>query len=193
MKTISTILVAAAVALTLPCAFAADTYHDSTATTRVNHRDAKFIRAAAEGNAAEIGLAEVAVRKAQNPQVRDYAQQLIRDHEQSNGELQQLAVTRGITWPVAIKKSDARMLDKYENMNGADFDRSVMNHWVKDHREDIKEYDKAAKHAQDPQVKQFAISTLPTLRQHLSRAEAITSSGVIRESAGAEKLYWHQY
>jgi putative membrane protein len=184
MKTITTILVAAAIAAPVPLAFAAET-QNSTGTTHASHHDAKFIRDAAEGNAAEIGLAEIAVRKAQNPQVRDYAQQLIRDHAQSNAQLQQIAVANGISWPVAIKKSDARTLDKYENMNGAEFDRSVMNHWVKDHREDIKEYDKAAKHAQDPQVKQFAISTLPTLRQHLNRAEAITSTGVVREPAGA--------
>src|SRR4051794_3265068 len=99
MKTITTILVAAAIAAPVPLAFAAET-QNSTGTSHVSHHDAKFIREAAEGNAAEIGLAEVVVRKTQNPQVREYAQQLIRDHQQSNGQLQQLAVANGITWPV---------------------------------------------------------------------------------------------
>lgn len=189
MKTITAFVIAAAIAATVPGAFAAEEHYDS----HVSHHDAKFIRDAAEGNAMEIALAEVAVRKAQNPQVRDYAQRLIRDHEQANNQLQPLAIANGITWPVAITKSDAHTLDKYENMNGHDFDRSVMNHWVKDHREDIKEYDKAAKHAQDPQVKQYAISTLPTLRDHLSRAEAINSAGVVREPAGASYRESHHY
>jgi putative membrane protein len=193
MKRMTTLLVAATMAAAVPALRADEGRYESRATTRVSHGDAKFIRDAAEGNEMEIGLAEIVVRKTQNPQVREYAQHLISDHQQSNRELQQIASERGISWPVAIKKSDAHTLDKYENMSGPEMDRSVMNHWVKDHREDIKEYDKAAKHAQDPQVKQFAISSLPTLRDHLNRAEAITSSGVIRESAGGENHHWFHH
>jgi Spy/CpxP family protein refolding chaperone len=61
MKTITTILVAAAIAAPVPLAFAAET-QNSTGTTHASHHDAKFIRDAAEGNAAEIGLAEIASR-----------------------------------------------------------------------------------------------------------------------------------
>lgn len=189
MKRMTTMCVVVAIALTWPQMLRAAENATGTETGKAHdsHRDTKFIREAAEDNAAEIRLAEVAERKAQNPQVRDYAQQLIRDHEQSNAQLQQLAVARGVQWPVAMKKSDARMVDRYEKMNGAEFDRAVMNHWVKDHKDDIKEYDKAAKHAEDPAVKQFAVSSLPVLHNHLNRAEAIASSGAIREPAGAEK------
>jgi len=187
MKKFTTIFIAAAIAAALPQTVKADEghYNHSSASVRVSRTDAKFIREAAEGNAAEIGMAEVALRKSQDPQVRQYAEQLIRDHKQSNRELEPIAESRGIEWPVAIKKSDARELERAENMSGPAFDRMVMNHWVKDHRSDIKEFDKAAKRAQDPQVKQFAITSLPILRDHLSRAEAINSSGTIREPAGA--------
>jgi putative membrane protein len=186
MKKITTIFVAAIIAAALPTTLRADAgTYERSGTTHVSHRDASFIRDAAEGNAAEISMAELALRKSQNPQVRDYAQQLLRDHRQSNRELQQIAEARGISWPVPIKKSDSREMQRAENMSGQDFDRMVMNHWVKDHRTDIKEFDKAARRAEDPQVKQFAITSLPVLRDHLNRAEAITTSGTIREPAGA--------
>jgi putative membrane protein len=191
MKRITTIFVAATIAAAVPQLVQAEpgTYERS-GTTHISHRDASFIREAAAGNAAEIGLAELTLRKSQDSQVRDYAQRLLRDHRQSDRELQQIAQARGIEWPVPVKKSDARAMERFDRMEGAAYDRMVMNHWVKDHRTDIKEYDSAAKHARDPQVKQFAITSLPTLRDHLSRAEAITSSGTIREPAGG---YNHQF
>jgi putative membrane protein len=168
-------------------------HHERGAAMHVSRHDAKFIREAAEGNNAEIGLAEVVVRKSADPQVKHYAQMLIRDHRQSNRELEQIATARGVTWPVPVKKSDARELERAENMNPRELDRLVINRWVKDHRSDIKEFESAAKRATDPQVKEFALSSIPTLRQHLSGAENLASAGVIREPAGSHRYHHESY
>jgi putative membrane protein len=194
MKRITIAFVTAAMALTLPQTIRADFgNHEHFASTHVSRGDAKFIREAAEGNNAEIGLAEVVLRKSADPQVKHYAEMLIRDHRQSNRELEQIATARGIAWPVPVKKSDARDLQRAENMNPRDLDRMVINHWVKDHRSDIKEFESAARHATDPQVKEFALSSIPTLRQHLNGAENLASAGVIREPAGSHHYYRGSY
>jgi putative membrane protein len=41
---------------------------------------------------------------------------------------------------------------------------------VKDHEKDVKEFEKAAKDAKDPDVKTWATNTLPTLKHHLDMA-----------------------
>jgi putative membrane protein len=51
---------------------------------------------------------------------------------------------------------------------------------VKDHRDDIKEFEKEAQQGQDPQAKAFAQKTLPTLREHLTKIEAIASNSGVK-------------
>jgi putative membrane protein len=50
-----------------------------------------------------------------------------------------------------------------------------MDMMVKDHKEDIKEFEKAAK-AQNTAVKSFASETLPVLKTHLDSAQAIAKN-----------------
>jgi putative membrane protein len=42
---------------------------------------------------------------------------------------------------------------------------------VKDHKKDIKEFEKEANRGMDSSVKEFASSTLPTLKEHLQMVE----------------------
>jgi putative membrane protein len=44
---------------------------------------------------------------------------------------------------------------------------------VSDHKDAVKAFEKAANEATDPEVKAFASKTLPTLKHHLSMAEAL--------------------
>ena len=68
------------------------------------------------------------------------------------------------TWvsPMSSSVSDAA---------GADFDHEYMKEMVSDHKKDVKEFQSAAKSAADPEIKNFASSTLPTLQQHLDMAQ----------------------
>jgi putative membrane protein len=176
MKKITTILVAALIGAALPL-----TLH---AEEQVSSRDAKFLRKAAEGNSAEIQMGQMVAQRTQDQQVRNFAEKIVRDHTQANQQLQQIAQAKGIDLPQNPAKSDQRTITRLENLSGPQLDREAIDHWVKDHKKDIKEYNSEAKRARDPQVKQFAISTLPTLRDHLNNAETL-QNGVIREPAGA--------
>jgi putative membrane protein len=46
-----------------------------------------------------------------------------------------------------------------------------MQEMIKDHKEDVAEFQKQSNSAADPDVKAFAAETLPTLKQHLHAAE----------------------
>ena len=58
-------------------------------------------------------------------------------------------------------------------MSGAQFDKAYMNYMVADHKKDVADFQKEAAHANDPDVKNFAQTTLPTLESHLQQAESI--------------------
>jgi putative membrane protein len=61
---------------------------------------------------------------------------------------------------------------KLEKLQGAAFDKAYMDDMVKDHKKDVKDFQKQSKSAKDPEVKNFAAQTLPTLQEHLQMAEA---------------------
>ncbi len=46
---------------------------------------------------------------------------------------------------------------------------------VKDHEEDVKEFQKEAKAGKNPQIKDFASRTLPVLESHLDQIKSIQS------------------
>jgi putative membrane protein len=159
----------------------------TTTKTRADSRDVEFIRKAGEANMAQMGFGDLITKKAQNPQLRDFAQQMRREHEQSDQQLQELAQSHGVSWPVPVSKHDAAILEKADNLSGDKFDRTVLDRWITDQKDKIKDFEREAKHAQDPQLKQYAISSLPTLREQLNRAQTLAGTPVIREAAGAEK------
>jgi putative membrane protein len=47
---------------------------------------------------------------------------------------------------------------------------------LRDHRKDVKEFERHLKAIKDPQVQQWAEGTLPLLRQHLRQAQQIASA-----------------
>jgi putative membrane protein len=177
MKHMTSLWFATALAVSLPLASRAAEHEDM--------RDAHFIRKAAEGNNGEIQMAQMVAERTQDAQLRSYCDRLIRDHSQANQQLRQIADAKGVEFPAGANSSAEHEMHKLEKKSGHDLDRAAADHWVKDHKKDIKEYETEANHAKDPQVKQYAISTLPTLREHLNLAESLASSSTIREPAGS--------
>ena len=63
--------------------------------------DEKFVRDAAKSGMMEVQIGKLGVQKAQNAQVKQFAQKLVDDHGKANTELQQFAAKKGITLPSA--------------------------------------------------------------------------------------------
>ena len=55
-------------------------------------------------------------------------------------------------------------------LSAAEFDSAYANEMVKDHEQDVTEFQKEAMGGKDPSLKQFAAKTLPTLESHLHQA-----------------------
>lgn len=135
--------------------------------------DVKFIEDAAKDGLAEVELGKLAQKQAQDPAVKDFAARMVRDHGAANDKLKPIADARNIALPSAPDKSHRKEIDNLAKKSGADFDKAYMDHMLKDHKKDVKEFQKQAKSAKDPDVKQFASSTLPTIEEHLRLAEQI--------------------
>jgi len=151
---------------------AADTASGQSATG-LSSADVSFMKKAAQGGLAEVALGRVAQQQASDSQVKSFGERMVQDHTQANDKLMTLAQSLNVTLPTTPSKSDEKEMDKLKAMNGSEFDSAYARAMVKDHKKDIKEFEHAAMHASNPQVKAFAEETLPTLKQHLSLAEKL--------------------
>ena len=136
--------------------------------------DKKFIMETGQGGMMEVELAKLAVEKASNEEVKQYAQRLVDDHTKANDELTQLASQKGVMIP-HDEKAMMKGKDKLSKLSGAEFDREFMSMMIKDHAKEVKEFEDVSNKAKDTDVKGWAAKTLPTLREHLQMARDINS------------------
>jgi len=132
--------------------------------------DIEFVLDAAKGGMAEVELGKLAAERAQNAEVKKFAERMVTDHSKAGDELKSLAQSKGIRLPEEIEAKDRALLTRLSKLNGAAFDRAYMQAMVSDHVKDVNEFKKEANSGRDPQVKSFASNTLPTLEEHLQHA-----------------------
>jgi putative membrane protein len=137
--------------------------------------DRMFADKAAQGGLAEVALGQLAEQNAGSQQVKDFGQRMVTDHSRANQKLQQIAQTQNITLPSAPDSKDQAVQRRLSGLKGAAFDAAYTQDMVKDHRQDIAEFQHEAQSGQDPALKAFAQQTLPILQQHLQLAEAASS------------------
>ena len=135
--------------------------------------ESEFLVEAASGGMYEVEMAKLAQQRAKTQQVKDFANRLVEDHTKANEKLKQLAASKGITVPAAMGDEEQRKFNNFRDKETEDFDEEYIEQMVKDHKDDVKDFEDAANDLDDPDVKSFASTTLPTLKEHLSMAEQL--------------------
>jgi putative membrane protein len=142
---------------------------------QMSSADHEFLMNAAKGGKAEVELGTLAVQDASNPVVKQFGQRMVTDHTQANHRLQQIAQQKGMTLPDDLPDDAKQLKDRLSQEKGPQFDRTYMQNMVQDHQKDVAEFQKEADQGQDPDIKNFAATTLPVLKQHLQLAETTLS------------------
>lgn len=145
---------------------------DAKSSSKLSRSDASFVKEAAEGGMMEVELGKVAADKASSEKVKEFGRRMQDDHSKANAELKQLATSKGVELPTALEGKEKSTVGRLSKLSGAEFDREYMRSMVSDHKEDVSKFQSEANKARDPDVKQFASKTLPTLKEHLQLAES---------------------
>lgn len=141
---------------------------------RLARADRKFIDAAAGSGMFEVHVAQLAVSKANDLNVRNFASMLVDQHKAANDELVRIATAKKVELPAAPKRSLRREIDKLGKKSGDDFDRAFVREvGIEAHEKDIKLFQDARKHVKDPDLKAFVDKTLPVLQDHLAAARKL--------------------
>jgi putative membrane protein len=155
-------------------------------------KDRQFLMKAASGGLAEVKSAQLAVEKAQSDdvKVKQAAQKILDDHQKTNDQLKQIAAAHDIAMPTEVSSEDKQSMQKLQRASGSEFDRMYMREMMKDHEKAIAEFQRAARELQDPQLREFATTQLPILRQHHQLIMGAGGSKGMKEmQKGNERTY----
>lgn len=133
-------------------------------------------------NQAEIQTSQLAASKATNPQVKEFATQMLSEHKK-NMNTQKELVQKANMKPEPNKVSQTLQTDAKTKMTdlkaakGTDFDRRFMNIQVAMHQkvhDDLTQ--RLIPNAKNPQLKVFLQTTEDHIEKHLARAKEIQAS-----------------
>jgi putative membrane protein len=141
--------------------------------------DSAFYKNAAEGGIFEVDAGNLAQQKGTSPAVKDFGGMMVKDHGAANDKLQALAAGKGISLPTSPGIAQMATEAKLKIESGDTFDKAYIESQVKAHRMTIKLFKKEIASGQDGDAKAFATATLPTLRSHLSKIDAIAKDAGI--------------
>lgn len=132
----------------------------TTTTVKMSQKDVNFIQKAAGGGAQEVENGKMAEKEAKSAEVKSIAARMVADHTRINKELTALANRKGVTFNTSGVRA--------QNLGSGDFDRMYLKLLDEVHKGDIADFERAAKSADDSELRAWVSKTLPTLKQHLA-------------------------
>lgn len=137
--------------------------------------DAPFIGTVSMDGLAEIELGRLAADNASSPDVRQFAQRMVDDHQRAGEALKAVAAQKDVTLAIKLDDEHRKTYDGLAALKGPAFDKAYMAHMVKAHLEAVALFQKEGKAGQDPDVQEWAAKTLPMIQEHLKAASSINA------------------
>jgi putative membrane protein len=133
--------------------------------------DRMFVTKAMQGGMAEVQLGQLTLQKSNNQQVKEFAQRMIDDHTKLNEQMKPVAQQLGVTPPEQVSKNDRKTMAKLQALSGSAYDQAYIKDMVKDHKQDLNDFQMEASSGQDQTVKDAASQGSKVIAQHLQLAQ----------------------
>ena len=131
-----------------------------------------YVNAAGQSDAFEMLEADTALTQSSDPQVRAFAQQMLRDHGQLSQALSQATTRAGVMPPpMGVGADQAPLLAALQSLRGPEFDRTYWRHQALAHRSALTTAQLYAANGDNPAIRQAASAAVPIIAAHLDRAE----------------------
>jgi putative membrane protein len=146
---------------------------DGSSMSTLNSREERFLNSFTQDQLLEVASAQLAVQKAEDPQVAQYALQLVNDHAQYNQQLIRLARQKGAVLPVDLDREGRARLERLTQLQGVAFDQEYLQQAIAANNSDIDNLQQAAQTIEDPEIQAFINEFLPIQQQHLQLATTL--------------------
>ena len=135
--------------------------------------DKMFVKKALQGGMAEVQLGQLTLQKSNNDQVKQFAQRMIDDHTKLGEQMKPVAQQLGVSDPNGISKKDKTTMAKLQGLSGPAYDQAYIKDMVKDHKQDLSDFQTEASSGQDQTVKDAANQGSKVIAQHLQMIQQI--------------------
>lgn len=138
-----------------------------------SHSDKEFLEKSSQGNVTEVETAKLALKKSQNPEVRSFAQRMIKDHQTLGKKMAPFIAQAGLKPSYSLNTEHQHLYNELNEASGQDFDHKYVEAMVKDHHEDLKEFHDEANSTNDPKLKVAVASGEQVIAEHTQMIEGI--------------------
>lgn len=136
-------------------------------STKAGEKDAQFVVDATSGSYDEVAVADVAIQKSMNDEVKKLAAGLKDDHGAIISDLKKVGESKSVSLPSAASENAQKEAKDLADKKVTNFDKAWLDE-VKDmHENSIKKYEDASANATDADIKTWAGTTLVKIRSHL--------------------------
>ncbi len=140
----------------------------------VNDQDRYFICHATIDGRAETVFDQLAVLRAKNPALREFARQAAGEDSQATDRLAQMAaIYAGVDLPDGLDAAHELRAQQLASLSGAEFDRAYLLRQTQDTEAMIRLYQQETLSGGEPRLQSFAARTVPALKQKLRMARDI--------------------
>ena len=137
---------------------------------------APYVEMAAASDLFEIQSSQLALSKAQRPEVRTFAQMLITHHTMTTQQLTAAASASGMTPPPpTLMPMQVAMLERLQNASTADFDRVYVREQIPAHEMALALHQNYARNGDTPALRTVAGTAVPIIQQHLTEARRLSN------------------
>ncbi len=134
--------------------------------------DRDFVLKAADTGHTEVAASAQAQLKSSSPDVKAFADAMVKDHTAVNEELKKIVSAKGVPIPVEPSTKQQSKIDKLNALQGIKYDQKYVDEiGVSAHKDAVALFKKAEKEVKDPELKDFITKTIPSLEHHLKIAE----------------------
>jgi putative membrane protein len=144
------------------------------AQTRVSAQD--FVTKVTISDMMEIQSSELALARQPDADTKPFAEQMVRDHQQTSKELKALVDSGKVkaSLPSALDAEHQKKLEGLNAKSGKDFDRAYDQMQLQAHLEAVALFEGYAASGDNPDLKSWAAMTLPHLKKHLAMAKKLS-------------------
>lgn len=135
--------------------------------TKAGEKDAEFVVDATSSSYNEVSIAEVALSKSTNAEIKKMAAELKNDHSAIINELKKVGESKSISMPVAATEDAMEEAKDLNEKKAKDFDKAWLSEVKTMHEKSVKKYEDASANATDADIKTWAGTTLVKIRSHL--------------------------
>jgi putative membrane protein len=158
---------------------------DATSTTKRAGQPvdaATCIQEAAKMNLATVKFGQLASRKAQNAELKQFGQTLERDHQEAQKKLEPIAKSHNVSLPTTPDPKCEEEIAKLQALSGAEFDKEFAKGAVEGHAMAVAHLQKASTEVKDSDLSQYTKQMLTKVKEHQKKGREIAKAVGVDEA-----------